>query len=166
MSEKNNKMTAADGGQAAVSQKAPTTRKYLVPGYSVDMSGFYGGWVVATARRDVFIRDVIHDVADKPLYLLNAVVPMEGLLFVSRIDTDVAVEILKQVNKIESYIGHEATARLLSQLSGREIQFNRGQYTPKRGDVALVVRLRSRTSGDVKDLKAEDLEYLIIWYLE
>jgi hypothetical protein len=165
MSENKNKVAAAEGGQAAAPpREAP--RKYLVPAFSADHSGFYGGWSAAWASEQVLLHDVLQSAKDRALVITNAVVPMEGLLFVSRIDTDVAVEILRQVNKIESYIGHEATARLLSQLSGREIQFNRGQYTPQRGDVALVVRLRTRPSGDVKDLKAEDLEYLIIWYLE
>jgi hypothetical protein len=167
MESKNSQVAVADGGQATASSlEAPTTKKYLVPGFVSDPSGFYGGWVVATVGRDVFIRDVTRDIADKPLYILNAVVPREGLLFISRVDVDVATEILKQVNRIESYIGHEATAKLLSQLSGREIQFNRAQYTPKRGDVALVVRLKTRPAADVKDLKVEDLEFLVVWYLE
>ncbi len=164
----NNKIqiAAAEGGQAAAQTEAPTTKKYLVPAFSVDHSGFYGGWGAAYATKEVLVKDVMQSVKDRALVVLNAVVPREGLMFITRIDTDVAVEILRQVNKIESYIGHEATARLLSQLSGREIQFNRGQYTPQRGDAALVVRLRTRPGGDVKNLTIEDLDFMIVWYLE
>jgi hypothetical protein len=145
---------------------AEQTKKYLVPAFSVDHSGFYGGWSAAYAREEVLIRDVLQSVKDRALVITNAVVPREGLMFVTRIDADVAIELLKDAPLIKSFIGHEATARLLSEASGREVAFNRGQYTPQSGDVAIVARLRSRTSGDVKDVRLEDLEYLIVWYLE
>ncbi|MGC9052142.1 STIV orfB116 family protein, partial [Pyrobaculum sp.] len=165
MSENKNK-AAAEGGQAAAVSEAPTTRKYLVPGYSVDMSGFYGGWGAAYATREVLVKDVMQSVKDRALVVLNAVVPREGLMFITRIDTDVAIELLKDAPLIKSFIGHEATAKLLSELAGREVQFNRGIYQPKPGDVALVVRLRTRPSSDVKDVAPDDLEFSIVWYLE
>jgi hypothetical protein len=158
----------ADGGQATASrEEAPTTtRKYLVPTFSVDHSGFYGGWSAAWATEQVLLHDVLRSVKDRPLYLLNAIVPMEGLMFVTRVDLPLVAEILKRVQNIKSFIGHEATAKLLSEISGREIAYNRGMYQPARGDVAMVARLKTRVAGDIKEIRPEDLEYLIVWYLE
>jgi hypothetical protein len=149
---------------AATPREAP--RKYMVPAFSVDHSGFYGGWSAAYAREEVLIRDVLQSVKDRALVITNAVVPMEGLIFITKVDLQVATEILRRAPSIKSFIGHEATAKLLSELAGREVQFNRGIYQPKPGDVALVVRLRTRPSSDVKDVTPDDLEFSIVWYLE
>ncbi|MGC9050628.1 STIV orfB116 family protein [Pyrobaculum sp.] len=156
MSENKNK-AAAEGGQAAASREAPI----YIPQWKVDGSGYIAGWGTAAISREEFVREV----ANRGVVLLNAAVPYEGFMFIQKLDVSTAVEVLRRANDIKSFIGHEATARLLASLTGREIAYNRGMYAPKPGDVALVIRLRSRTGGDVKDVKPDDLEFLALWYL-
>jgi hypothetical protein len=158
MSENKNK-AAAEGGQAAAPREAPT---YYVPKWTVDGSGLIGGWSAAIVDREEFYREVL---SRGKLILLNAVVPCEGFIFIQKLDTSTAVELLQRVNDVKSFIGHEATARLLASLTGREIMYNRSMYAPKHGDVAIVVRLKTRISADVKDVRVEDLEFLVAWYL-
>lgn len=123
--------------------------------WSVDPSGFYAGYIpcfVDLARRGGL---------DK-LVLLNAMVPGDKFVMYSyRISIDDAVKLIQLAKKIESYIGHKSTAELLSKLSGREIQVNRGEYQPSDMDVALIARLRKRqqTPGDVA-VAPDDLELL------
>jgi sporulation protein YlmC with PRC-barrel domain len=74
--------------------------------------------------------------------------------------------IVQRAESVESYIGHEATAKLLTELLGREVPMNRSEYVPEVGDIAIVVRLKRRlaTPQDVKDVKVEDLEFHIVNY--
>jgi hypothetical protein len=69
---------------------------------------------------------------------------------------------------IESYIGHESTARLLSELLGVEVPVSRGEFTPERGDVAVVVRLKRRLASpkDVKEITIDDVEFYVVNYEE
>jgi hypothetical protein len=54
----------------------------------------------------------------------------------------------------ESYIGHEATARLLSELLQATVTPNRGTYSQEVGDSALIFKLRGRLpEGQVLDAK-------------
>jgi hypothetical protein len=68
--------------------------------------------------------------------------------------------------RVESFIGHESTAKLLSEILGVEVPVNRGEYEPQASDIAIVVRLRRRlaTPQDVKEIKLEDLEFHIVHY--
>jgi hypothetical protein len=77
-----------------------------------------------------------------------------------------AKEIVKKAEKVESYIGHEATAKLLSQLFGREIPVSRAMYTPKNCDMAITVRLKKRLEKpeDVKNVTVNDVEFLLVRY--
>jgi hypothetical protein len=70
--------------------------------------------------------------------------------------------------KVESYIGHEATARLLSEVLGVEVPVNRGEYNPERGDIAVVVKLKRRLQApqDVKEVTLSDIELYVISYEE
>ena len=158
MSERNDKMAAANGGQAAA---PPREAPIYIPQWKVDGSGYIAGWSTVAVSREEFVREV----ANRGVVLLNAVVPYEGFMFIQKLDVSAAVEVLRRANDIKSFIGHEATARLLASLSGREIMYNRSMYAPKHGDVAIVVRLKTRTSADVKDVRVEDLEFLAVWYL-
>jgi hypothetical protein len=74
--------------------------------------------------------------------------------------------LIKVAEKIESYIGHEATAKLLSALLGMEIPTNRAMYIPEKGDIAVVVRLKKRLERpeDVKNVRPEDVEFLVVNY--
>jgi hypothetical protein len=103
------------------------------------------------------------------LVLLNAMIPAGGwALIATRPATiDEAKELARAAERIESYIGHEATAEVLSRMLGVHVPVNRGMYVPSAGDVALVVRLRKRLAApqDVKDVTEEDLEFLIVNYV-
>jgi len=67
---------------------------------------------------------------------------------------------------IESYIGHEATAKLLSSILAVNIPVNRGMYDPKPEDVAIVVRLKKRLDKpeDVQNVKESDIEFILVEY--
>lgn len=103
------------------------------------------------------------------IVLLNALVPVSNspaITISMPITLEEARELIGKAEKIESYIGHEATAKLLSQLFGREVPVNRGMYIPNREDLAIVVRLKKRLEKpeDVKNVKPEDIELLLVRY--
>jgi hypothetical protein len=106
-------------------------------------------------------------VANK-VVLLNALVPADepAIMVTVPVTTKEVVKLVSEAQKIESYIGHEATAKLLSQLFGKEIPMNRAMYKPNNNDLAIVVRLRKRLEKpeDMKNVKLEDLEFLLVRY--
>jgi hypothetical protein len=104
--------------------------------------------------------------------LLNAIVapPKKNypwFMMYDVIEPEEAVCILKNAKTVESYIGHEATAQVLSTLAGRQIPANRAMYTPKYDDFALVVRLKKRLEKpeDVKNVSLSDFEFAVLWYV-
>jgi hypothetical protein len=68
--------------------------------------------------------------------------------------------------EIVSFIGHEATARLLSQLLSINVPMNRSMYDPMPGDTAVVVRLKRRLEKPeaIKDVKESDVEFILVEY--
>jgi hypothetical protein len=104
----------------------------------------------------------------KKVVLLNAFVLPRKPMVVVTLPTNIenVREIIKKAEKIESYIGHEATAQLLTQLLSMEVTVNRGEYVPEVGDRAIIVRLKKRLEkpGDVKEIKVEDLEFHVVKY--
>jgi hypothetical protein len=106
----------------------------------------------------------------KRLILLNAMVlPKKPMIIVSEPTTLNNVKALISIaEKVESYIGHESTAKLLSELLSIEVPMNRAEYDPQRGDVAVVARLKRRLQApqDVKDVRLEDIEFHLVVYEE
>jgi len=103
------------------------------------------------------------------IVLLNALVPASNkpaITISMPITVEEARELIRKAEKIESYIGHEATAKLLTQLFEKEIPVNRTMYTPQDRDLAIVVRLKKRLEKpeDVKNVKPEDIEFLLVRY--
>ena len=101
--------------------------------------------------------------------LLNALVPVSdkpAITISIPITVEEAKTLVKKSEKIESYIGHEATAKLLSTLLEREIQMSRAMYTPQNLDLAIVVRLKKRLEKpeDVKNVTEKDIELLLVRY--
>jgi hypothetical protein len=101
--------------------------------------------------------------------LLNSLIPnsTEPTIIISMPTTvENARELIKRANVVESYIGHEATAKLLSTLFEREIPVNRAMYIPQNRDLAIVIRLKKRLEKpeDVKTVKPEDIEFLLVRY--
>jgi hypothetical protein len=105
----------------------------------------------------------------KKVVLLNAVVTRSDkptLMVTMPATIDDVKSLLRIAEKIDSYIGHESTARMLSTLLGIEVSVSRAMYTPEKGDIAVVVRLKKRLERpeDVKNVRPEDVEFLIVNY--
>jgi hypothetical protein len=103
------------------------------------------------------------------IILLNALVPnpTEPTIIISTpVTVEEAKELVNKAEKVESYIGHEATAKLLTQIFEREIPVNRAMYIPERYDLAIVVRLKKRLEKpeDVKNVTENDIELLLVRY--
>jgi hypothetical protein len=102
--------------------------------------------------------------------LVNAMVLPKRPMIVVTLPTNPenVKRVVSKAKRVESYIGHESTAKLLSDILGINVAVNRGEYVPEKGDIAVVVRLRKRLErpGDIKDVKLEDLEFHIVSYDE
>jgi hypothetical protein len=103
------------------------------------------------------------------IVLLNALVPdsTEPAIIISVPTTIENIrELVKRAKVIESYIGHEATAKLLTMMFGKEIPMSRAMYMPQNGDLAIVIRLRKRLEKpeDVKNVTENDIELLLVRY--
>jgi len=87
------------------------------------------------------------------IYLMNSpVLTAYGAFNFQKITLEEAKEILKE--GFVSAIGHEATAKLLTQLLGLEVKNNRIQVTMATGDVAIVFRLKTRLAeGQILSLE-------------
>lgn len=99
------------------------------------------------------------------LILLNAAVAFPGYItYHYPISLDVAkavVEEFKSSGKIiESYIGHQSTANLLSRLLGIEVKVNRAMAEVDLDTIALVFKLRKRLPkpGEVDIISEDDIE--------
>jgi len=102
------------------------------------------------------------------LVLLNALVtnPYIPMLLKTTPTTINEVRELVKRKSIESYIGHEATARVLSQLLEADVPVSRAMYKPLPGDIAVVARLKKRLEKpeDIKNVSIDDLEFIIVEY--
>lgn len=140
---------------------------YAVPVWNCDGSGVFCGYNMDFVYEQTFVYRILEN--RHRIILLNAIVaPRETPMFMlyQQIPHNIAIEILKRAEQLESYVGHESTVNILKQLSGREIPYSRGLYQPKKDDIAIIVRLaRARPQGDVKDISVSDLEFGILWYL-
>ncbi len=150
--------------------KTPETEVFH-PVFITDPSGFYGGWHCFAGDYEKVERYVLPKY--KRLVLLNALVPAYGILMCGgTVTPDIAKRVaqyFRNNNKpILSYIGHPATAQLLSRLLGVNVPVNRTMYTPWEGDVAIVARLNKRLEkpGDIKDIKPGDIVLWLYFYIE
>lgn len=157
--------------QAQVLETKTQSIKVFHPCFESDMSGFYGGWHCCIGEYQLVEQYELPHY--KRLVFLNALVPAHGILMCGgRVPVEVAkqvVQYFRNNNKpIESYIGHPATAQLLSSLFEVEIPANRAMYQPRCKDVAIIARLKRRLARpeDIKDIKPEDLEIWLYFYIE
>jgi hypothetical protein len=101
--------------------------------------------------------------------LLNALVPVSNksaiMVTMPASLEDVKV-LVRKTKTVESFIGHEATAKLLTELLDVNIPVNRGMYKPRNWDLAIVVRLKKRLEKpeDVKNITVNDVEFLLVKY--
>jgi hypothetical protein len=97
--------------------------------------------------------------------VLNALVPAPGIIVYVPLELLEAKSILAKKTNIISYIGHPSTAKILSELAGREVPVNRAEYVPKDEDIVLVVRLKKRLPQPSEaEVKPEDLEFALVHY--
>jgi len=106
----------------------------------------------------------------KKIILLNALITSSKIPLTLRTRPITVDEVRTLVagKEIASFIGHEATAQLLSTMLSANIPMNRGMYEPTPGDTAIVVRLRKRLEKpeDVKSVRPEDIEFILVEYHE
>jgi hypothetical protein len=107
---------------------------------------------------------------ERKIIFLNALITSSKIpmtLKTKPVSLNMVKEIIKN-KEIESYIGHEATANLLSNLLNRAVPTNRAMYDPKVDDVAIIVRLKKRLEKpeDVKNISESDIEFILVEYHE
>jgi hypothetical protein len=79
-----------------------------------------------------------------------------------RTTPEAIVDIVRHSAKIENFIRHESTVKLLSRLLNVELKPSAGLYTYESGDILVVVTLKRPQRGqEVTELSEEDLEYFI-----
>jgi len=103
------------------------------------------------------------------LYVLNTLITpidfdkhKEATVKFRRINVNEAKEILKREANVKSVVGHEVTAKLMSELLEREIPFNRETVFFEKGDKGLHFFLKERLP-EGKILSKEELEKLRYW---
>jgi hypothetical protein len=105
------------------------------------------------------------------LYLLNTlIVPIDfdkypsATIKVTRISVEEAKKLLSK-NQFTSAIGHEATAKVLSQLLSIPIPVNRISVWMKEGDIGIHFFLKTRLP-EGKVLSEEELKQLQFWLVK
>jgi hypothetical protein len=66
--------------------------------------------------------------------------------------------------RIENYIRHEPTVKLLSQLTGVELKPESGLYSYSEGDEIYIITLRKPVRGQEVEVKPEDLLIVRVQY--
>jgi len=144
----------------------------MIPSFEQSADGYVSGWSIRYKSINEIkrLRDITkYDEAR--LVLLNALVPPSSpsFMFVQKISPEAAKKIVNAVDKerLRSYIGHEATAKLVSELLQIKVTANREMYKPEWYDVAIVIRLKKRLAKpeDVKNVTIDDIEFLLVHYL-
>jgi hypothetical protein len=122
-------------------------------------------------RCDIFIEKypIKKDIYPEKIILLNALVPVSdkpAIIISTPITVEEAKVLVNKAQFLESYIGHEATAKLFSIIFERLIPVNRGIYVPNHEDLAIVIRLKKRLEKpeDIKNVTVNDIELLLVRY--
>lgn len=66
-------------------------------------------------------------------------------------------KLMIEANGFESYIGHQATADILSTLFGIDVSVNRAEYVQQGGLIALVFKLNTRMT-EPRELTVDEIE--------
>ena len=99
------------------------------------------------------------------LYLLNApIMPNEGIYAFEIVDRQKLVDTFNNLKnngyEVVSAIGHEATAKLLSDILNYEVPVNRIAIEFQERDVGIVVKLKQRLE-EGKVLNSQELQEMI-----
>jgi len=103
------------------------------------------------------------------LVLLNALVTSSQepfILITKPLTFNEGIERIWMSECLESFVGHEATAKLLEKLTSRPVAVNRAMFVPKDNDLAIIVRLKKRLEKpeDIKNVTENDIEFLLARY--
>ena len=100
--------------------------------------------------------------------LLNALplsaIPKEAYYFdilCKRTSIEAIVDVVRNSFKVENYIRHESTVKLLSKLLNIDLKQSSDLYTYKKGDVLVIVTLKKPVRGQEVEVKEEDLDYFM-----
>ena len=92
----------------------------------------------------------------KTALLNTSIITTEGMYHLYEISLEEARKIARE-NELDSAIGHESTAKIMSTLLGVEIPVNRQLFVQKVGQIALVFKLNGRPA-EGKILSVEEIE--------
>ncbi|MUN29753.1 STIV orfB116 family protein [Sulfuracidifex metallicus] len=104
------------------------------------------------------------------LFLLNTlIIPFqddEACFKVTRVDAKKASDIIKENNNVISAVGHDVTAKLMSNLLGYDVKTNRLEVFFEEGDQAIAFTLRKRLKEGEVLTTVQELErigYQLFW---
>jgi hypothetical protein len=93
-----------------------------------------------------------------PLVLFNTTtITADGSFESETIDTAEARALAQKADELHSAVGHAATAEIMSTLLGVKVEASRPNYVQQVGQLALVLKLRSRIP-EGKVLSAVEIE--------
>ena len=79
------------------------------------------------------------------LALLNtSIITSDGTYSLETISLDQAIELVTTSKSIDSAIGHESTAQIMTTLLGVQVDLNRQMFSQELGQKALVFKLNGR----------------------
>ena len=90
---------------------------------------------------------------------LNAIPKDYFAILCKRTSIEAIADIVKHSMKVENYIRHESTVRLLSKLLNIELKPSAGLYTYRDFDVLAIITLKKPQRGQEVEVKEEDLDY-------
>lgn len=94
----------------------------------------------------------------KKLVLLNSpVLTSYGVFEFEKVSLERAKEIIHQAERVESAIGHAATAEVITKNLQFRVEMKRIEFRQMIDDIALVFKLKKRP-GEGKILNAEEIE--------
>ncbi|MCY0850055.1 STIV orfB116 family protein [Sulfuracidifex metallicus] len=104
------------------------------------------------------------------LFLLNTlVIPFQddqACFEVTKVDPNKASDIIKENNNVISAVGHDSTAKLMSNLLGYDVKTNRTEVFFEEGDQAIAFTLKKRLKEGEVLTTVEELErigYQLFW---
>lgn len=94
------------------------------------------------------------------LGILNtSILTVEGIYKLENITLEQAKELVS-TSILDSAIGHQSTADIMTELLGVEIPLNRQMFIQEKGQKALVFKLNSRLEEEKKILTVDEIKNL------
>jgi len=90
---------------------------------------------------------------------LNAIPKDYFAILCKRTDIEAIADIVRYSLKVENYIRHESTVKLLSKLLNIELKPSADLYTYRDFDVLAIITLKKPQRGQEVEVKLEDLDY-------